>query len=105
MTDITPPLPELEISALTKRYIDQQTVDRILKSIHERHHALFKKIAERENTDTAPHDEVTGEFYRVVREEFNIRGDLRVQTSLFWEARRRTWLMYGSPTDTQNRDG
>jgi hypothetical protein len=100
MTDITPPLPELEISEWTKRYIDQQTVDQTLKGIHQRHPALFKKIAERENTDTTPDDEVTREFFRVVREEFNIRGDLRIQTGLFWEARRRTWLMYGLPTGT-----
>jgi hypothetical protein len=95
MTDITPPLPELETSELTKRYIDQPTVDQILKGIHQLHPALFKKIAERENTDTAPDDDVTREFFRILREEFNVRGDLRIQTSLFWEARRRSWLMYG----------
>lgn len=103
MNDPIPPLPELEISRVTKRYANQQTVDDVLKSIHERHPELFRQIADRENTDTAPRDEVTREFARILRDEFNMRDDLRIQTSIFWEARRRTWLMFGLLADPEQR--
>ena|SRR5690348_7142311 len=99
MTEAIPPLPELAISELSRRFIDQEAVDLALKTMYERRPDLFRRMAERDKSGVGDRrDEFRQDFDRFLREELNVRGDLRVQTSIFLEVRRRVRLMYGIPT-------
>ncbi len=97
MNDPIPPLPELAIDGRSYRLTDQQTVDRALRTLYERHPDFFKRIAEREgNPNAQPNDEIMRDFRRFVREELKIIDSI-VSPRIFWEARRRSRLMYGMP--------
>lgn len=99
MTDTIPPLPELEIKESTKIYLDQQTVDAVLRVVYKLQPNLFTRFAERERENLGV-DEYGDEFFRVVHDEVwkviekpeNISA---VAGSLLLEARRRSRLMYG----------
>ena len=93
MSNEIPPLPELEIDQSSKRYISQEAVDHALTQLYDRQPELFKKIAERENTNMDPYDAVVTEFTRFLRDELNIREPM-AHGYIFWEARRRSWLMF-----------
>jgi len=94
---VVPPLPEIEI--VRDDLVDQETIDRALRTIYERKSYLFRAIAERDRageTGGKPGNEAVEEFTEFVREELRIVNSL-VQPQIFWEARRRARLMYGMP--------
>jgi len=92
-----PPLPELEIDGMTRKHLDQETVDRALRAIYERRPDFLVKMAKREGTRTEPNDAFNREFRRFVHEDLKISGSLSRTSRIIWEARRRARLMYGMP--------
>lgn len=93
-----PPLPELEIDGMTRKYFDQQTVDKILQEIYERRPDLFVRMAERDRTGIgSPEDEFVKDFDKFVWHELEIQQSGMHVTQIFWEVRRRARLMYGMP--------
>lgn len=90
-----PPLPELEIDGMTRRYYDQPTVDKIIKEIYERRPDIFVRMAERDRTGIgSPDDEFMRDFNKFIWHELKIQSSVHVP-QIFWEIRRRARLMYG----------
>jgi hypothetical protein len=97
MSELVPPLPELEIEGFTRHYVDQDSVDRALSKIYKLRPDFFQKFAEREryNLDVI---EIAPDFLSLlaeVREEVPMHH--LAPGLVLGEARRRSRLMYGIP--------
>jgi hypothetical protein len=95
MNDDSSPLPALEIDSITKMYLTQETVDRVLLTIYEQRSDLFERLVDREVSGKGSRtDAVVLEFYDAFRIALPTTK-LPVYSSLFLEARRRVRIMRG----------
>lgn len=96
MDEVIPPLAELEIFDFTKKFIDQQSVDKALRIIYQRRPDLFVKFADRERRNLGVTD-ILPDFYKVIRDEVSKEVDIPSQAvdCLISETLARVRKMYG----------
>ncbi len=105
-----PPLLELDVGEYDKRFISQETLDKVMRIIYERRPDFFRRSAERDKSWIADptqdeeawvHDEFTKDFLRFLRYELAKEIDLpdtTTQGCVFHHARAVARLMYGLPS-------
>jgi hypothetical protein len=108
MSEVIPPLAELEIHGLTKkRGFTQEKIDRMARFIYEERPDFYERMAKRESDfpgkkvqdpNAGPYDAFAQEFDKWIEENFSNEVDTKSNAamgSIFWEVRRRARKMYG----------
>jgi hypothetical protein len=94
MTEKLPPLPSL--AGRGSQRCDQETLERVIRSVYGQRPDLIAKILERETLGADPDNKIAKEFRKFTREKENIAKGV-MANKIFFEMRRCVRHMYGIP--------